>query len=454
MKKNLTLILFTFLTYNVLAQMTVREVYDFAVGDTFQYNYNHFAINPFRQNYRQVIILKKEMDTLKNQLLYTNQVEEYTPAYPAGNRLIPSNYTKSIPFFRTENLDSIIRSKEICQFIQNPTRINYCYDSIVFDYGNRKTFKHDFNYLQFTYGKIHYAAGLGLARDYAGSEADMGRDFKLIYYTKKGQKWGERSTFFELCKLLTVREVFDFNINDVFVYKSDSYLIPPGRLDTLYERLTVLTKRLFLPDSIIYTFKNESFYGGFLGKITVTTTTLVVKDLDSAAVYKLQTNNELFKFAKDECNTLNNSNRRVDGRSLYSNRLLDFCYGYFVGQGIGLTHFHSCSFVPDSKDLIYFKKGTEIWGTPIDFTSSLFTSSVFETKIKLFPNPTHDVLTIETGLPFFQVKIINLNGQVLFSDAYKTPINTSYLPNGIYFVQVFEDEIPRGVKKIMVNHIN
>jgi Secretion system C-terminal sorting domain len=188
---------------------------------------------------------------------------------------------------------------------------------------------------------------------------------KLIFYSKNGQKWGERSSVFELCKPLTVKEVYDFNVGDIFIYKSDFFDVSKRRVDTFYERKTVLNKRINLPDSIVYFIKNESAYVSNLSTITVKIDTLVVKDLDSFALYKVKSNNALVT-VKDKCETLRNSDRDINGRELAGR--IDYCQHLFVGRGIGDVRSLTCGIFSDyGTNLIYFKKGTETWGSFINF---------------------------------------------------------------------------------------
>ena len=183
--------------------------------------------------------------------------------------------------------------------------------------------------------------------------------------------------------------------------------------------------------------------------------TLVVRDLDSSAVYKIKTTNP-YIFMEDKCATLSNSNRRIYGRALGSDRIVDLCSGYYVGAGLGLYSSYSCNFSPDNKNLIYFKKGTEIWGTLINFPTSLFTPILPDFKITLYPNPTKDMLTIESETLFDDIKITSLEGKTMFEqkdiNALQHTIKLSNMPNGLYFLELYKGKILRGVKKFVVQH--
>ena len=442
--------------------LSIREAYDFNVNDTFQYaislNPRIVSSYPPPSKLRQVVILSKQMDTVKKQVTYTTSVEEYTPSYITGRTLVEPTYSKKIPeIVVIKNLDSILNAQGKCSVISNPTFSNYCYDSTVLAYGNRKTLKHDYNYGFSTLGKEHYAAGLGSTLNFKDGEAEFSYSlFEMLFYNKQGQTWGTRSSIFDeqkvVCKPLTVREVFDFNVNDIFIYKNLTYDFPLGRYDTIYEKHTILYRQPNSMDSIVYFIKKESFYTSAANKLIVKTDTLVVKDLDSSAVYKLRTNSPFY--TQDWCKILNNSTRLIIGRQLGGG--IDFCQSYFVGAGVGLYSSYSCSFTPDDKNLMYFKKGAEIWGSLINFPTSLFTPTLPDFKITLYPNPTTDKLTIESETLFDDIKITSLEGKTLYEEkvmnALQYTIKMSYMPNGLYHLELYKGQILRGVKKFVVQH--
>jgi hypothetical protein len=455
MKKIILLTLLCYIFNLSLSQaqepLKVREVYDFAVGDTFQYQVAlplySVNTNPPPSKYRQVVILSKQLDTVKKRFLYKTQIEEYTPSYEVRPIVYQPIYVKTTDSIVTEHWDSIVKAKNICQNINRPAT---CFDSLVNAYGNRKTLKHEYFY-GLVAGKTHYTTGLGLTLDYAVGD-QLYNLTKMIFYSKNGQKWGERSSVFELCKPLSMREVYDFNESDIFIYRNKTYNFNISRRDTLYEKRTVLKKQSFLSDSIIYLIKSEKFYESSSSKIIVDTNNFVVKDLDSLALYKLKARNALIV---DKCETLRNSERTVNGREL-SGRI-DYCESSFVGRGTGEVRSLTCLLSYDmTTDLIYFKKSTEIWGTPIDFTSSIFIPSVFESKITLFPNPAHDILTLKSDEPFDKIHIINSQGVIVASESgfltNEKAVSLAHLPNGMYFTQAFKGKILRGVNKFVLNN--
>ncbi len=445
-----------------------RVVYDFSIGDTFQYKVYTTPLNnnPNTQReykIRQVVVKQKRVDSTWRDvyITYIKDIKEFGKLTTKPNTLTP--YYKNGQeidkiYFRLEELNGKVTVT--CPPIANPTLTNYCFDTITTDYNGRKTLKFESKKEETQAYKTYYAEGLGLTLQQGTRQyPDYYNDFELIYYNKKGQTWGARSPIFDndvvAEKPLTMREVYDFDIGDIFIRSNDFYNFQMRQVDTHFVRETVLQKRLYARDSIQYMMKLESFNRSLPNKLDVVINTFIVKNLDSTALYQVKTNNSsassLKKYIIEYHHTLTNTDRKIYGKNLMCD-CVDYCFKHYVGQGIGSLYHYSCSFTPDESRLIYYKKGTETWGTPIDFSTSLFTPSVLDAKINLYPNPTNDVLHIETDLTDFHVKIAHLNGQILLKEANKTQVNLSHLPNGIYFLHVFEGEIGRGVKKFVVNH--
>ncbi len=246
---------------------------------------------------------------------------------------------------------------------------------------------------------------------------------------------------------LTNKIVYDFEVGDVFTYRHIAFFTATIRLDTLYQRQTILKKQLYLPDSIVYFIKDESVYKSAFNKLIVKTDTFSIKDLDSLVVYKIKAKSP--SKTVDSLSSLRNSNRKLHQRYIDCGQCFDFTYDFTYGQGIGL--FKMYVGYPEEKTLLYFKKSTETWGTPIDFPTSLFTPSVFQAKISLSPNPTNSILNIETDIDFDKIQVTNLNGQVVLKENKTTQITLPNLPNGIYFMQFYGENVLKGVKKFVIH---
>ena len=76
----------------------------------------------------------------------------------------------------------------------------------------------------------------------------------------------------------------------------------------------------------------------------------------------------------------------------------------------------------------------------------------FKSKLRIYPNPTDDVLTIETNrLGQYNIYITSLNGQLLFNSTVEGPthqIDLSTLQKGLYFITVRSRDFVRTEKLI------
>ena len=102
------------------------------------------------------------------------------------------------------------------------------------------------------------------------------------------------------------------------------------------------------------------------------------------------------------------------------------------------------SFVVDGT--VYFMFGwingenyEDIWG--YDLSPDVDTENIFESDIKLYPNPVADLLIVETEKTFDSFEILDASGKlILQGDLNNNEINVSELVNGIYSVQFIQGE--------------
>ncbi len=88
---------------------------------------------------------------------------------------------------------------------------------------------------------------------------------------------------------------------------------------------------------------------------------------------------------------------------------------------------------------VIFELGTSV--DPIEVVAGL----------KVFPNPVSDYFVVESGVMISQVRIYNLNGQLVHSvrvDDYRKQLSTSGWDSGVYLVQVIANE---GAASVLLN---
>ena len=124
-----------------------------------------------------------------------------------------------------------------------------------------------------------------------------------------------------------------------------------------------------------------------------------------------------------------------------------FAFNFFIidsteyADGLGQT-FHSNNIDIESSKLVYYKKGSETWGTPVATDCPTLVSTeetpVPQTEYPIYPNPASTHITIEAPLQS-QISIISLHGQKLINRQItqpKTSIDVSTLPSGVYIVKL------------------
>jgi hypothetical protein len=434
--------------------LTLREAYDYSVGDTFQYLGNRYSITtiPIPSN---IVILNKKVRPNQPVVEYVQRVERYYLVETRPNVFTP-RYENVKEYWYYDRLGNSVTARHRCDNIPMPTPTFFCFDSITVDYNNRKTFKHEYNTNGIEIGKEHFAQGLGLTLSTRTNfQTGVNMLYKLSYFSKNGERWGEKWTEFEKekpkFKHLTNREVFDFEVGDEFAYATVFYNFDKPSLDTNFLFRTVIRRFPDSADMRTYIYKDIYTVKDKKTKILERLDTVKIVALDSIAVYKIveRVDHSLETYVSDFYYTLSNSNRLVSGRDLNCN-CFDFDDGDFFGKGIGLVYAYGG--FPYENRLIYFKKGNEIWGKPIVLTSTS-TPSVEKPKITLSPNPVQEVLAIQTTADFDAVKIMSIYGQevsVIFKN--ETTIPLSHLPNGIYLLQLFDNNRLIGTEKFVVQH--
>jgi hypothetical protein len=58
--------------------------------------------------------------------------------------------------------------------------------------------------------------------------------------------------------------------------------------------------------------------------------------------------------------------------------------------------------------------------------------------LEVYPNPANATLSIITDVAYTKVKIVNAIGQLQFEKMSVKAIDISGLPNGIYFIQLYD----------------
>jgi hypothetical protein len=240
---------------------------------------------------------------------------------------------------------------------------------------------------------------------------------------------------------LTVGQVYDFEVGDVFHYEENFY-------GALYKKIHTITDKYYSAnnDTLFYFYDFESavrfgwedttwtYYSG--------NDILIYIDLDSLVHYGTFT-----YFGSDP--------------DLYNNRyynkgvFCDFNFEKFVvGCGI-VEEMYDDEYTGEflwSRSLEYYKKGVEEWGNPIEFYTRINQENEIS-EIKVYPNPASDYLHIDfekSSTTIEQAILYNHLGQkVLEVKQENNTVDVSGLTPGMYFIEVITNEGRIGTKLVI-----
>jgi hypothetical protein len=240
---------------------------------------------------------------------------------------------------------------------------------------------------------------------------------------------------------LTIREAFDFAVNDTFIYHHVQF--------RRYKQYVILA-RFEKGDTLAYVRKNESWLsftppppfqnqtGYQLYIDTVRYTRL------NALVFTL-----LDSFPKPVYDkTFSNPNRykgrtitqRQNGEKIQSAWVNDF------GRGLGLVNWSQYSEDPGSNywfDLIYYRKGDEQWGWRPVLVDVDDPRSEGLANARLWPNPAASVLHIETAVDFDRIFLLDVVGNIHPLQASET-LDVGHLPAGMYRLFLYKKGVLRA----------
>ncbi len=146
---------------------------------------------------------------------------------------------------------------------------------------------------------------------------------------------------------------------------------------------------------------------------------------------------------------------RSGSDSCWSNCCVDGCYPsytYIKGQG-GPYYWCSDWGATLSNELVYYKKGDEVWGTPLTITATK--DKEIEKIFDLWPNPAVNSINLEYSLPHesLSFELSDISGQVVLLEEINSMEARIMLREeweGIYIYRIYtEDEIMKTGKLII-----
>lgn len=265
------------------------------------------------------------------------------------------------------------------------------------------------------------------------------------------------SGFISFCQqIMTVGEVYDYDINDEFHFRALN--IPPNAI-----RNKIIGKYFSVNNDTVFYVRNYNNYSSYVDyttnpphlvySISTGTNTMFYTNLDSLM------SSEYFFIPPDSCysffDTAYYSTEYCDSLVYEYETCAACCFegeytNEIFGKGIGLIwHYYSypAQGVEEQGELFYYRKAMSECGTPDTNTPvSIIELQNLENKIAIYPNPTHNLLTIEQQSPITSKQsaaIYDLTGKVLLQfsiSSQKQTIDISALSSGVYFLTLDDGE--------------
>lgn len=244
-------------------------------------------------------------------------------------------------------------------------------------------------------------------------------------------------------ELMTIREVFNFEIGDKFQIKGTADNEPPNA-----DRIEIIEKYYSVnEDTLSYIRFHDSYLtyvenGELQYYFWTKTDTVSYTNLDSSIVY-FDLGFQLNQYVENSsalCDSLINGCAYESGPGFENDYYINeygkglgktYAY-YYSGQGLAVFWRNS---------LFYYKKGGFECGVSDTLTVGIGEINSQEFKFTIYPNPATSVINIKNGtqFDFFHCIITNSMGQIILSEQLngtQNKLNINHLENGIYFLQI------------------
>jgi len=260
--------------------------------------------------------------------------------------------------------------------------------------------------------------------------------------------------------LMTIGEVFNFEIGDEFHYEGHHPEQPPNA-----DRITITDKYYSSNgDTLFYHKYHDSYYTWVEWEPephleyyfwTRTDTVYYTHPDSSISSYNMWASNDtslayyetIVYYSEDQCDSL------INGYYLETSNFEADVYHYEFGKGLGLVKAYYLSsqnwphFVVYDDELFYYQKNGIDCGVPDTLTVSIPQLSENYPDFNIYPNPAENQITIEiTQLSFnsLTLEIIDELGRTVKTSIIhdnETTINIDDLRPGIYYCKVSGDRI-------------
>lgn len=257
-------------------------------------------------------------------------------------------------------------------------------------------------------------------------------------------------------ELMTIGEVFDFEINDEFYFRSSLNGQSPNA-----DRITIIDKYYSQNgDTVNYVESHNSYWTDIIWEpepyleyhFWTSTGTVKYYDLDSSIYYYdigFQDDTIIFY---NECDSLINMCEYSIGGGFEP----DF-YRNTYGRGIGqVGEYMEYGGVMDpavNTNLFYYKKNGVECGMPDTTTVGINDDFKQYKEFEIYPNPAKEILHIDNASGS-HVQLFSITGSLISESKIKTDhfeLKLNGVPEGMYYLR-FEKDLEIQTKKIIVQH--
>jgi len=237
-------------------------------------------------------------------------------------------------------------------------------------------------------------------------------------------------------------EIYNFQIGDIFHYEFNAS--EPSSGSHVYTNIEIMSKYYSASqDSLFYvrsfaTHESHSWAPNWA--FNKKTDTIIITQLDSLV------NSGIIDTVFTNTGFNGRKVNRVDGFGSNMNVTKIFV------EGCGRTYYHYVQTSPNTdweSKLIYYKKGSEVWGTPIPLSINRAQNTL--SLVKIFPNPSKGVINIDIprDIGDFEIRVFNASGQLIVRMNNNSRIDLSNEPCGLYYIQLISNEVTE-IQKLML----
>jgi hypothetical protein len=278
---------------------------------------------------------------------------------------------------------------------------------------------------------------------------------------------------------MTWRDVFDYNVGDVFHYSGYEGNSSPAH----YDMIENILGKTFSSDSmsVTYTIERCKMVMWFQYYYFHDTLTEVYDTSAWPGEYSSIGLSQEFRrfggyYASSFDATLSEYNQRLSkSTSPDYYEVLDTCWGrgnaeiyynYVYTKGLGNTLYiynNTGDYYFARQELVYYQRGNEIWGTPVSFDCNTLLGidpqkSTAKAFIEIIPNPveTQAEVFIQCILKYDNISIVmyDYSGKIVLREQVNSnpfTLNRGDLPPGLYILVIYDkNDVIIGKKKIVL----